>query len=102
MAVARWFLRPPGWRMRVRGEGDAEGETEARNEVPGALGCLTVNEVSLSESYDTPGDGIALRFIGWIRPMMARAAQARCASGLSFHTVIGKTAILIEGAAKNR
>ena len=63
MAVARWFLRPPGWRMRVRGEKDAKGETEERNKALGRTRCLVTNEGSSSESYDTLGDGIASRFI---------------------------------------
>ena len=68
MAVARGFLRPPGWRMRVRGEKDAEWENEARDEEPRRTRCFATSKGSTSESYDTSGDGIAARPVGWIRP----------------------------------
>ena len=40
MAVARWFLRLPGWRMRVRVEKDAKREDEARDEALGRTRCV--------------------------------------------------------------
>ena len=66
MAVARGFLRPPGLRMRVRVEKDTEREDEALTRTR----CVVTSKCSLSESYDTLGDGIAVWMRGWKRPML--------------------------------
>ena len=44
MAVARGFLRPPGWRMRERGEKDAEWEIEARDKALGRTRCFATSK----------------------------------------------------------